>query len=331
MRKSTSGEEEDVLLASQALSVRMTSSWIIDSGASSHMCNDEQLFTKMETLNKPLEIVLGDGHVVKSHQQGTVSLMMKLPGNECRKCNLRDVLYVPNLSYNVVSVSKAVKAGKIVEFDVKHGQIKSVEGKLTAIGTQIGNLYYIHCYDCRKNSINISMQNNSQDIWHRRFGHLGIQNLRKLANEKMVDGLDCNVTTDTDLCEPCIGGKHHKSPFPKSSSSHSKNPLNLVHSNVCGKMGEKSMGGAEYFLTFVDDKTHYVWVYPLKKKSDVFEKFKLWKTMAEKSSGCVLKTLRTDNGGEFISAQFGRCLVLKKSNMSLLYQKHHSKLESPRD
>ena len=76
-------------------------------------------------------------------------------------------------------------------------------------------------------------------------------------------------------------------------------------------MGEKSMGGAEYFLTFVDDKTRYVWVYPLKKKSDVFEIFKLWKTMAEKSSGCILKTLCTDNGGEFISTQFGRYLCSK--------------------
>ena len=64
------------------------------------MCNDEQLFTKLETLKNPLEIALGDGHVVKSHQQGTVSLMMKLPGNESRKCNLCDVLYVPNLSFN---------------------------------------------------------------------------------------------------------------------------------------------------------------------------------------------------------------------------------------
>ena len=51
-----------------------------------------------------------------------------------------------------------------------------------------------------------------------------------------------------------------------------------------------------------------MWVYPLNKKSDVFEKFKLWKTMAEKSSSCALKTLRTDNGGEFLSAQFGRYL-----------------------
>ena len=58
------------------------------------------------------------------------------------------------------------------------------------------------------------------------------------------------------------------------------------------------MSGAENFSTFVDDKTRYVWVYPLKKKSNVFENFKLWKTIAEKSSGCVLKTLRTDNGGD---------------------------------
>ena len=136
----------------------MTSSWIIDSGASSHMCNDEQLFTKMEILKKPLEIVLGDGHVVKSHQHGTVSLMMKLPGNESRKCNLRDVLYLANLSYNLVSVSKAVKAGKIVEFDGKHGQIKTVEGKLTAIGTRIENLFYMDCYGCTNKSINISKQ-----------------------------------------------------------------------------------------------------------------------------------------------------------------------------
>ena len=85
---------------------------------------------------------------------------MKLPGNESRKCNLRDVLYVPNLSYNLVSASKAVKARKIVEFDGKHRQIKSVEGKLTAIGTRIGNSYYMDCYYCRKNAINISTQNN---------------------------------------------------------------------------------------------------------------------------------------------------------------------------
>ena len=55
-------------------------------------------------------------------------------------------------------------------------------------------------------------------------------------------------------------------------------PLELVHSDMCGKMGQKSLGGAEYFLTLLDDKTHYTWVYPLKTKDEVFQRFKRrWK------------------------------------------------------
>ena len=44
----------------------------------------------------------------------------------------------------------------------------------------------------------------------------------------------------------------------------------LVHSNVCGKTNVKSFGGAQYFLTFTDDKTQYVWVYMLKCNDEVF-------------------------------------------------------------
>lgn len=69
-------------------------------------------------------------------------------------------------------------------------------------------------------------------------------------------------------------------------------------------MREKSIGGAEYFLTFIDDKTHYTWVYPLKTKDQVFDRFLEWKALIEKSSGKKLKTLRTDNGGEYTSTKF---------------------------
>ena len=50
------------------------------------------------------------------------------------------------------------------------------------------------------------------------------------------------------------------------SSTRYKNPLGLVHSDVCGKMSAESLRGAEYFPTFIDDNTHYVWVYPLNTK-----------------------------------------------------------------
>ena len=55
-----------------------------------------------------------------------------------------------------MSVSKAVKAGKIVKFDGKYGQIKSTNGELTTLATRIGNLYYLNCYYCRKCCVNIS-------------------------------------------------------------------------------------------------------------------------------------------------------------------------------
>ena len=81
-------------------------------------------------------------------------------------------------------------------------------------------------------------------------------------------------------------------------------PLELVHSDVRGKMGQKSKRGAEYFLTLLDDKTHYSWVYPLKTKDQAFEHFKEWQAEVENYTGERVKTLRTDNGGEFISKSF---------------------------
>ena len=68
-------------------------------------------------------------------------------------------------------------------------------------------------------------------------------------------------------------------------------------------MNEKSLSGAEYFLSFIDDKTRYVWVYFLKSKDQVFEKFLDWKAMVERSTGRKLKAIRTDNGGEFTSKE----------------------------
>ena len=58
------------------------------------------------------------------------------------------------------------------------------------------------------------------------------------------------------------------------------------------------------FLTFIDDFTHYTWVYVLKKKSDVFKCFNMWTALVENCCGKKLKILRTDNGGEYVSTEF---------------------------
>ena len=106
-------------------------------------------------------------------------------------------------------------------------------------------------------------------------------------------------------------GKQAKAVFPHTGSGRSEEPLDLVHSDVCGKLNTVSLSGARYFLTFIDDRTHYTWTYVLKHKSEVLDAFLRWKAFVERSSGRKLRAIRTDNGGEYTSSKFNDYL---KSN-----------------
>lgn len=57
-------------------------------------------------------------------------------------------------------------------------------------------------------------------------------------------------------------------------------------------------GGGNYYVTFIDDASRYVWVYILKSKGDVFRVLRGWKTLVENRYEKKIKILRTDNGGE---------------------------------
>jgi transposase InsO family protein len=86
---------------------------------------------------------------------------------------------------------------------------------------------------------------------------------------------------------------------PRESS-----PLDLVHSDVCGPMRYQSLGGASYFVTFIDDATRKVWAYPTRTKDRVFTIFREWLVMVENQTDRKLKSLRSDNGGEYKSDKF---------------------------
>jgi len=55
---------------------------------------------------------------------------------------------------------------------------------------------------------------------------------------------------------------------------------------------------------FIDDYSRYSWLYPLHRKSDEFETFVKFKTIAEKFFLTSIKQIQTDNDEEFTSNQF---------------------------
>ncbi len=295
------------LIVGHALSVssssETSSTWIIDSGATCHMCLDSEMFTTLYQLEDPIDVVLGDGRALVAVGRGEVVLDMVLPSGESKPCTLHDVLYVPSLSYNLLSVAKASQRGKTVKFTKSACYMVDKHHRMVAKATKVGSLYQLDHKPNHERASFAEKADSKEDTWHKRYGHLGIGNLRRLVREGMVDGFDFDAAGELTFCESCPQGKHSRAKFP-SSDRRGKEPLDLVHSDLCGKMNEKSLGGAEYFLSFIDDSTRYVWVYFLKSKDQVFEKFLEWKAMVEKSVGRKLKVFRTDNGGEYTSKEF---------------------------
>ena len=77
--------------------------------ATYHRCNNIVLFVELHSLKEALEVTLGDGHTLEAAGRGTVTLEMKLPDGTMKMCKLNDVLYVPKLSHNLLSVPKLLK------------------------------------------------------------------------------------------------------------------------------------------------------------------------------------------------------------------------------
>jgi hypothetical protein len=88
----------------------------------------------------------------------------------------------------------------------------------------------------------------------------------------MVVGL-LKVFPPEGVCKVCILGKHSQAPFDSSKSWRTQNLLELVHSDVC-YINLSSLEGARNILTFIDNFSHFTWVFFLKNKKLVFEKLK---------------------------------------------------------
>ncbi|KAL0342871.1 UNVERIFIED_CONTAM: Copia protein [Sesamum angustifolium] len=83
-------------------------------------------------------------------------------------------------------------------------------------------------------------------------------------------------------------------------------PLELVHSDIYGSMNVRARHGAFYFLTFIDDYSHYGLVYLLSHRSEALECFNRFLAEVENQREMNLKVLRTDSGQEYLSEQFKR-------------------------
>ncbi|CAI7805216.1 unnamed protein product [Closterium sp. NIES-53] len=165
------------------------------------------------------------------------------------------------------------------------------------------------------------------ETWHERLCHVNFPMLQKLVKDKSLKGLEVKgAAKEIGSCPTCLETKFTKFPF-SSGTGPAKAPLALVHMDVVGPMRAPSLSGSRYFLTIVDNHTRAVWVYPLKTMGEVAAAvLKEWMPRAQRESGHKVKVIHTDNGGEFIGADFEA--VLKKKGIQHQLTRTTSHIES---
>lgn len=77
--------------------------------------------------------------------------------------------------------------------------------------------------------------------------------------------------------------------------------FDIIHSNAWGITPVISHAHYEYFVIFIDDYSRFTWIYFFRSKSDVFSVFKTFVAYIETQFSTVIKVLRSDSGGEYMS------------------------------
>lgn len=280
--------------------------WYIDSGASVHLtANSNWINNSVKPDMK--DIIVADHRRLQVKCEGDVDLKTVV-GKEIIDVVVNNVLCVPELTTNLLSVSQMIKNKNKVVFDAEGCRIFNVKGTLIGTADLVNGVYKLNVETVRCFAVNSSKEVDSE-VWHRRLGHLNSTYLNKMKNG-VVRGLSFHDVAKIEKknCVVCCEGKQSRLPF-SNTGTRAEQVLDVVHADVCGPMEKKSIGGSRYFLIFEDDFSRMVFVYFLKKKEETYECFKNFKNLVENQTGKSIKALRSDNGGEFCSNQLENFLA----------------------
>jgi transposase InsO family protein len=275
--------------------LKKESVWIIDSGATIHMCQSKDLISDFVS-SEGQNVIISDGSKIPINGFGTLKILIKDKNNGCEdKIILENVAVVPRLSVNLISVQALASLGVSVKFTenscfIQHPHKNILFGKVS------NSIYTLKILQ-KGSKINAAMLCIHE--WHRRLGHRNIQHLKKIKNTLNLNVNKCNCS---DECISCIKGKFHALPFPQESEKPQQ-PRDVITTDVCGPFRTQSIGGAKYFITFTCANTDYTEVYTMRSRSECKTKLMNFITKCKTQFDAVPKIVRGDRAGEYLDEE----------------------------
>ncbi|CAI7839154.1 unnamed protein product [Closterium sp. NIES-53] len=285
---------------------KSTNAWFLDTGATQHMTHSASFLTNVGAPRDVTRVVFGNDKSLPVVGVGSTRLIV-----DGGPVDITNVLHVPGLKVNLLSVTQLAKKGvKVTIDDAKMNLFW--KGKQFAQGVLNGELYQLKTHPGAASSNMAQGSKATLKAWHNRLAHANYDLVKELSNKGLAKGVDVVAGNDeTGVCAACVEGKMARKPFGSRTSPLAKDPLALVHMDVCGPMRHASKGGARFLLVMLDDATRMCWTRLLKAKGDTAKAIQEWALEVCNDDKKRIKVIRTDGGGEFMNNELAKWMKSK--------------------
>lgn len=309
-----------MVAAFSAASLDLANDWMLDSACSQHTTFQKDLLTNLRPVHRPS--TMGFTGPARPTHQGDLKLRCMV-NNRPQVVKISGVLYTPGSTANLLSVDQFMNKGAVFQWTSSGMSFGYGTPDTTLTTGRCGGCFPLHLADRPSAALSKSpshavvslaaISERVERIWHARLGHIGTQNLRKLANQGT--GINLKKVPDNHFCEPCALGKQHRHPHT-SPIKPGKLPMELVHSDIMGPIQSSSWqlpiayDGSCYIQTYLDDATQVCEVFCCRNKGaqTSFSNFKSFRNKHETGYNKIQR-FRSDGGGEYNNSFFANDFV----------------------
>ena len=293
--------------------------FLLDSGATHTIVSSKKWFTSFTKDSDTAEVRLGSSHRLRVSGQGTIELIVRMK-DRMIKLTIEDVLLVPSIRKNLISIGKLAQDGYKITF-LGNNLCLEKDGFSMQVNKD-NDLYRLNVEDrhfltplASGEATAVPLQSvgakdrskGKNDAVSLKGMHEVLAHINKKSVQRFLELQKIPFEDDLDKCEHCILAKQTRvSDHSRPKESKASKPGTVV-ADLCSP-SIKSIGNHRHFLLITDEFSKFRKVFFLRTKDEAVKYISHYLKWFRNSMGYDVKRFHSDSGSEFKNQKLARLL-----------------------